>query len=120
MSTKKLLKDELEVGQRVEFFRSHDKQTKLTGTIVKVHDGPEDVVDVKSDAGNGSVSRVDTVHAFDVKLLSTPTPHRASTKETQANGEEEKAQAQTEEPVAAAEEERAVPEKEARHKKKTS
>jgi hypothetical protein len=62
-------KANLRAGQRVKFFRSHDKATALTGTISKVHDGDDDYVDVDVEPGNGSVARTETAHAADVTVL---------------------------------------------------
>jgi hypothetical protein len=59
-------KNNFKVGQRVKFYRTHDKSTQLTGAIVRVWPGEEDLVDVKTEAGNGSISRVETAHAADV------------------------------------------------------
>lgn len=59
-------KSKYAAGDRVQFFRSHDKSNVLTGTIVKVHAGDDDLVDIKTDAANGSISRIETVHASDV------------------------------------------------------
>lgn len=56
-------------GQRVKFYRTHDKFNQLSGTVVGIAGGDDDLVDVKSDEGNGSVSRVETVHASDVTFV---------------------------------------------------
>jgi len=66
-------KKNLKVGQKVKFFRPNDKATPLTGTITKIYDGDDDVVDIKTDAGNGSVSRVETAHAPDVTVVTDVT-----------------------------------------------
>jgi hypothetical protein len=63
-----LLKDRLKVGQKVKFSPTHQKDITFTGTIVAIHEGAADCVDVKSEAGNGSVSRLYTAHAADVRV----------------------------------------------------
>lgn len=62
-------KANLNVGQRVKFFRTHDKSTELIGTVTRVHPGDDDLVDVKTEAGKGSVSRTEVAHASDVTVL---------------------------------------------------
>lgn len=62
MATIKQLKE----GQRVEFYRRHDKAHKLTGTVTEVND---DAVIVKSDAANGSISCEHDVHPNDCTVI---------------------------------------------------
>lgn len=71
------LKDRFKVGQRVRFRRSHDQATVLTGEIVKIHPGADDVLDVESEVDGKivEVSRVETVHARDVTaIVEKPAP----------------------------------------------
>jgi hypothetical protein len=63
-------KKSLKVGQRVKFYRTHDKFSAFTGTISAIADGDDDMVTVKTEAGNGSVSREEQAHAGDVTVLS--------------------------------------------------
>ena len=68
----KAFKLSLAIGDVVEFFRSHDKATRLKGEIVKVHDGDDDVVDVKFHQDGKLVTaanHIETVHAKDVTVL---------------------------------------------------
>jgi len=60
-------KSQLEVGQRVKFFRMHDKGTALTGKITAIHDD-DDLVEIATEA-DGRVIEVETAeqaHASDV------------------------------------------------------
>jgi len=58
---------QLRPGQQVRFFRPHDKQHALTGTIVAVQkNGP--MVRIKTDAGKGSISRIEEAHCEDVSF----------------------------------------------------
>ena len=59
---------QLRPGQAVKFFRSHDKQTALTGTIVAVQKNGN-MVRVKTDPAGGSVSRIEEAHCDDVTVL---------------------------------------------------
>jgi hypothetical protein len=65
-----VFKDAFKVGLRVLFARSHDKVTKLFGRIVKIHDGPDDCVDIETepDGKKVEVSSLETAHAADVVL----------------------------------------------------
>jgi hypothetical protein len=56
-----------QLGERVCFFRSHDKTLELTGTIVKIHEDA-DLVDIEIDADGRviEVSRTETVHLADI------------------------------------------------------
>ena len=103
MNVGNLLKLALSVGDVVEFFRSHDKQTKLTGTVTKIHAGPQDVVDVKSDANNGNRSTTETVHAADVKVLqkAKETNGQKESTQTQANDAPPSAPQSSAQPVGA-------------------
>lgn len=62
------LKDRLSVGQKVRFLRSHDRTVQLVGKIVKVHEGADDCVDIKTipDGKIAEVSTIETAHAGDV------------------------------------------------------
>jgi hypothetical protein len=62
-------KNNLKVGQRVKFYRTHDKATELVGSITRVHPGDDDLVDVKTEPGKGSISRTETAHAADVTVV---------------------------------------------------
>jgi len=68
------------VGQRVKFFRTHDKHTPLTGEIVAIKKG-SNLVEVKTDAANGGISRVEAADASDVQILDpvNPVPVRDET-----------------------------------------
>ena len=59
---------ELKAGQRVKFYRTHDKQTPLTGVIVDA-DQDEPLVIIKTDEGNGSMSRIEEAHPSDVTVV---------------------------------------------------
>jgi hypothetical protein len=65
-------KSNLAVGQWVEFYRTHDKHTKLRGKIARIHPGADDLVDVRTTPGNGSVSRLETASASDVTVIERP------------------------------------------------
>jgi hypothetical protein len=65
-------KTRFKAGDRVECYRTHDKSTKLTGTIVGQAEGDADQVLVKTDAANGSVSRIEQVDARDVTPIEAP------------------------------------------------
>lgn len=54
---------EIKKGQRVNFFRTHDKTTKLVGKVV---DFVEGLVHIKTEAPEGSVSRLEEAHPADV------------------------------------------------------
>lgn len=77
MTNARLLKSRLRVGQRVQFSPTHNKFLTMTGQIVKIHEGSTDCVDIKTEAGNGSVSRLETVHAADVQVLEDPVEKKA-------------------------------------------
>ena len=56
----------LKEGARVEFYRSHDKSTKLTGRIAKLHaDGKSADVKFEVDGKKVLAERVDTVSLAD-------------------------------------------------------
>jgi len=65
-----MFKEAFAVGQRVRFARSHDKVTKLFGRIVKIHEGKDDCVDIKTEPDGKlvEVSSLETAHAGDVVL----------------------------------------------------
>jgi hypothetical protein len=71
-------KTRLKVGQRVTFFRTHDKAVQFTGKITRIYPGDEDCVDIKTEAGNGSVSRLETAHAADVTVIEEAPKDKAS------------------------------------------
>lgn len=75
-------KERLAVGQTVRFRRSHDKTLELTGKIVKIHDGPDDCVDIETipDGKIVEVKTTETAHAGDVTpvLVSEKKPSRSS------------------------------------------
>jgi hypothetical protein len=56
---------QIRLGQAVKFYRSHDKSTPLTGTVVGVQKNGN-MVRIKTDEANGSVSRVEEAHCDDV------------------------------------------------------
>lgn len=60
---------QLHPGQEVNFFRSHDKQHALRGTIVAVQKNGN-MVRIKTKPGPGEVSRVEETHCNDVTPLS--------------------------------------------------
>ncbi|HKM99450.1 MAG TPA: hypothetical protein VJX23_02955 [Candidatus Binataceae bacterium] len=63
-------KHNLKVGQRVKFYRTHDKATPLEGTISSISENDdEDLVTVQTVAGNGSISRREEADAADVSVL---------------------------------------------------
>ena len=69
--TNRAFKSRLSVGQRVKFYRSHDKAHQLVGKIVKIHSGEADVVDVEFEKDGKLVEvtgHVETVHAADVEV----------------------------------------------------
>ena len=57
---------QFKAGQRVSFFRLHDKATKLFGTVVKDVKG---FLHIKTDAANGSVSRIEEADPNDVTAV---------------------------------------------------
>jgi hypothetical protein len=65
----------LEAGQRVKFFRTHDKATELTGTILKVHDG-SDLVDIATEPDGKAIEieTLETAHVSDVTPIAELTP----------------------------------------------
>ena len=67
-------KSQLAVGQRVKFFRMHDKATQLTGKITEIHED-NDLVNVVTEVDGRAieVETNETVHANDV----TPIPEVA-------------------------------------------
>jgi hypothetical protein len=60
---------EFKAGDRVRFRPTHQKDLELTGTVDKKQGDDARVLNVKSDAGAGSVSRVYPADINDVKLL---------------------------------------------------
>ena len=58
----------LRIGQAVKFFRTHDKQHPLQGTIVGLQKNGA-MVRIKTEAGAGSVSRVEEAHCDDVTVV---------------------------------------------------
>lgn len=59
-----------EVGQRVNFYRAHDKATLLTGTIGKFHED-SDLVDIETEADGKAieVERIETAHISDLRAI---------------------------------------------------
>jgi hypothetical protein len=86
----------LKKGQRVVFRPTHAKELQLKGKVVRVHEDGK-MVDVVSEAANGSVSRVYTAHADDVvpfkDAVEVPerdeTPAEEETREAAEEAEEE-------------------------------
>lgn len=81
----------LKSGQRVTFRPTHAKEQKLTGKVKRVHKGG-DAVDVTSDADNGSVSRVYTVHADDVTAIEEESDEETESGQEGSNAEEEESE----------------------------
>lgn len=72
-------KSDLSVGDKVGFVRTHDKTTKLTGTISKIHKD-DDIVEIDRDV-DGKVVEVEGVehaHAADVTVIETGKKSRAA------------------------------------------
>ncbi len=67
MADAKAKKKGFNVGDRVKFFRLHDKQTALVGTIEKFHED-SDLVDIKAevDGKKVEVERTESAHLDDV------------------------------------------------------
>jgi len=58
----------LRVGQKVRFFRPHDKQHALTGTVKAVQiNGP--MVRIQTEAAGGNASRIEEAHYDDVTMV---------------------------------------------------
>lgn len=57
---------EFKAGQRVSFFRLHDKATRLFGTVVKDVKG---FLHIETEAANGSVSRIEEADPKDVTAV---------------------------------------------------
>ncbi len=76
----------LEIGQRVKFRTSHQKELELTGTIESVSG---DSVAVMADEANGSVSRVYVAHAADVTAIESEGSDASEKKEAQDDAETE-------------------------------
>jgi hypothetical protein len=62
-----------EIGKRVKFFRSHDKQTELTGKIIaNFGEGaiPDDaalyMIETEPDGKNIEVASIETAHVSDI------------------------------------------------------
>lgn len=72
-------KSDLEVGQRVRFRRSHDRNVELTGSIVKIHE-TDDCVDVETepDGKIAEVSTIETAHISDLTPIADVTPIAAT------------------------------------------
>jgi hypothetical protein len=74
-----------QLGERVRFFRSHDKTLELTGTIVKIHEDADLVdIEIEADGRMIEVSRVETVHLADIIGVGAGDQSVASTEETPA------------------------------------
>lgn len=67
-------KSQLAVGQRVKFFRMHDKATQLTGKITEIHED-SDLVNVVTEVDGRmiEVETNETVHASDVTPIAEVT-----------------------------------------------
>ena len=87
-------KSQLAVGQRVKFFRMHDKATQLTGKITEIHED-NDLVNVVTEVEGRAieVETNETVHANDV----TPIPEVAEIEHLVAADEEQADTAETQE-----------------------
>lgn len=84
---------QFKAGQRVSFFRLHDKATKLFGTVVKDVKG---FLHIKTDAANGSVSRIEEADPKDVTAVAeekAAEPAAAPAAPAAADGADEKATA---------------------------
>jgi hypothetical protein len=62
-------KSRFEKGDKVKFYRTHDKATQLIGTVVDVPEGDDDFLYVESivDGKKVEVSTTEHVHAADVE-----------------------------------------------------
>ena len=56
----------MQIGDRVKFRPTHQKELELTGTV---RDIGTDVVEIETDEANGSVSRLYVAHAADCSVL---------------------------------------------------
>jgi hypothetical protein len=86
-------KNDLKVGQRVEFARSSDKAVKQQGVIAAIS-SKEPVVNIQTAKGN-----FETAHVDDVRVLEKPADTAARTGGSDAEkeeGEKEKASPTTE------------------------
>lgn len=82
---------EFKPGQRVSFFRLHDKATKLFGTVVKDVKG---FLHIETEAANGSVSRIEEADPKDVTAAAAEEaaePTVAPTSSGGSDAEKEKA-----------------------------
>jgi hypothetical protein len=71
-------KDELEIGQRVRFRRSHDRNVELSGAITKIHD-VDDCVDVELENGTAETAHVSDVTAIaEVQAITNSEPAAAA------------------------------------------
>ena len=84
-------KSQLVVGQRVKFFRMHDKATELTGRITEIHED-NDLVNVVTEADGRliEVETNETVHANDVTpIAEVSAVDEGSQEETETSSESE-------------------------------
>jgi hypothetical protein len=78
----------LKKGQRVRFRPTHHKELELTGSVKRVYE--DNSVDVKSDAGNGSISRLYSAHASDCSVIEEENTEAApEPEEEEETGEED-------------------------------
>jgi len=70
---------QLRPGQQVRFYRPHDKQHALTGTVVAVQKNGS-MVRIKTDAAKGSISRLEEAHCDDVSFAGSEIPATAGVK----------------------------------------
>jgi hypothetical protein len=59
----------LREGQRVKFFRTHDKTLELTGTITQVNEDSTVNIETQPDGKAIEVGGIETAHADDVTPL---------------------------------------------------
>jgi len=67
-----LQKTRFKLKDRVKFFRLHDKQHELTGTVVGIAEGDDDLLEIECDKDGKRVEvegHVETAHAADVTPL---------------------------------------------------
>jgi hypothetical protein len=77
-------RQEIELGQRVKFRRSHDKTVELTGAIAKI-DEDLDIVTILTypDGRLVEVEGLETAHMSDVDLLEVERPRDSSAESTE-------------------------------------
>jgi hypothetical protein len=77
-------RDQIELGQRVRFRRSHDKTVELTGAIAKI-DEDSDIVTILTypDGRLVEVEGLETAHMADVDLLKVERPRDSSAESTE-------------------------------------